>query len=159
MSNYSKKVHKLLRQQNKTITFAESITGGALAADLVQNCLASNTIRQAIVAYGEHPKQKFLGVSQDLMSRYGTISREVAEAMNEGLKKLFEADVYVSITGNAGPSFDDHGEEKKVAYVAIETDTLNKVYELEMKSNNRCRNIKNAVKEVYKLLEDILQNS
>lgn len=151
----SKQLFNLLLKQNKTITFAESITGGALAANLVKYPGASKIFKDSVITYNEVSKQTILNVSPDLIKRYGVVSKEVAEAMNEGLKKLTEADIYVSITGNAGPTF-QNGTQKKVAYISIDFGYKKQTYMVELPSKSRLKNINKAINFTYKTITDMI---
>lgn len=153
----NKELFKILTKQGKIITFAESITGGALASNLVSIAGASNVIKESYIVYNEVSKQSILEVSPDFIKRYGLVSREVSEAMNEGLKKITKADVYVSITGNAGPTYQS-GHVEKAAYVAIECVHTKQVFKIDLKSKSRQKNIRKAVAQTYKHIIEVLNN-
>lgn len=87
---------------NKTIAFAESITGGGLAKTLVDIPGASNSLLGGIVSYSNKVKEKLLFVKS--IEQKGAVSSEVAEEMVKGLKKQIGADINVSVTGIAGPT-------------------------------------------------------
>ena len=154
-----RKLYKTLRSQGKIIVFAESMTGGALAANLIMVPGASQVIKQSYVTYNEIAKQETLHVSPHLIKRYGIVSREVAEAMNAGLKQLAVADVYVSITGNAGPTYQDDGSQIKGAFVAIDYKHTKQVFQLELRSKSRQVNIKKAIKLTYQHIIEAISNN
>ncbi|MBN2351065.1 MAG: CinA family nicotinamide mononucleotide deamidase-related protein [Spirochaetales bacterium] len=86
-----------------TIAFAESITGGAMAAELVKNPGASNALRGGVVAYSNEIKEKLLGVSAETLRRRGAVSAETVREMAAGLRERTGADVCVAVSGIAGP--------------------------------------------------------
>lgn len=153
----NKKLYNLLANQGKSITFAESITGGKLAAKLIEVPGASKVIKESYICYNDISKQEILGISKDLINRYGVVSKEVAEAMNSGLKEITKADVYVSITGNAGPTYQNGGNKLQVAFVAVECGLNKSVFKIELTSSSRVKNIKTAVSKTYDYLIDLLE--
>jgi nicotinamide-nucleotide amidase len=153
---YSQKLFDLLTTKNLTITFAESITGGALSASLVKFPGASNILKRSFVVYSSEAKQEILKVSPAIINKFGIVSKEVAEAMNEGLKLISKADIYVSITGNAGPTYEE-GIQKQVAYVSIITKDKNQVLKVELPSKVRLKNIEDAVNFTFKAIIDLIE--
>ena len=96
-------VGDLLRTRGLTVAVAESLTGGSLAARLIDVPGASEYVAGAIVAYSENAKRELLGVPQEVISGVGMVSAECARAMALGVRRLFGADVGVATTGVAGP--------------------------------------------------------
>lgn len=154
-----KKLYQILRSQGKIIVFAESMTGGALAANLIMIPGASQVIKQSYVTYNEIAKQETLQVSPHLIKRYGVVSREVAEAMNAGLKQLAVADVYVSITGNAGPTYQDDASQMRGAFVAVDCGHTKQVFQIDLRSKSRQANINKAIKLTYQHIIEAISNS
>ncbi|NLL69453.1 MAG: nicotinamide-nucleotide amidohydrolase family protein [Acholeplasmataceae bacterium] len=150
------KLFNLLKSQGKVIAFAESITGGALAANLIAIPGASQVIKQSFITYNEITKQNTLDVSPNLIKRYGIVSREVAEAMNAGLKNITKADVYVSITGNAGPTYQGNDTQLKEAFVAVDCGHTKQVFQIDLRSKSRQANINKAVKMTYQHVIEVL---
>jgi nicotinamide-nucleotide amidase len=100
-SSIDEQVAELLR--GHTIAIAESCTGGLLAARLTDRPGSSEYMRGAIVAYADDVKVAQAGVPAELISRYGAVSGEVAQALAEGARSLLRAEIGVGITGVAGP--------------------------------------------------------
>lgn len=98
----------LQRQGLKAVT-AESCTGGLIAAVLSEAPGAAEHFKGGFIVYT--PEQKFfaLKIPPAVIGAYGTVSREVAEAMAEGALLTSNADVAVSVTGVAGPDTDEKG--------------------------------------------------
>lgn len=152
----SQKLFELLKSKNLTITFAESITGGALAYNLVKYSGASDIIKRSFVVYNSEAKIEILKVLPAIIHKYGVVSKEVAEAMNEGLQLISKADIYCSITGNAGPTYEED-IQKQIAYVAIKTKDKNKIAEIELNSKIRIKNIEDAIAFTYKTIIDLIE--
>lgn len=99
----ARRVLDLLKSQGKTVTFAESCTGGLAAAKLVSLPSASAVFAESFVTYANEAKIRRLGVSPESISRFGVVSEEVAGQMASGAAKTAKADVAVGISGIAGP--------------------------------------------------------
>ncbi len=95
---------ELLLEKEYKIAIAESCTGGGIAKVLTDLPGSSNWFELGVVTYSNEAKEKILRVSNNLLESYGAVSEPVAEAMVEGVVKLSEADVGISVTGIAGPS-------------------------------------------------------
>lgn len=107
---------KLLRK-NKTISVAESCTGG-LVGDRITNVSGSSKyFTMGIVAYSNDVKIKLLGVSPETLKKFGAVSKETALEMAEGMRRLSGTDVALAITGIAGPT--GRTKEKPVGLVYI----------------------------------------
>jgi len=107
-----------LRDRGQTLAVAESLTGGLLAATLVDVPGVSAIFRGAIVAYAIDLKSALLGVPADLLSERGAVDPEVAVAMATGARERCGTDWAVSSTGVAGPDPQD-GIAAGTAFVAV----------------------------------------
>lgn len=94
---------RLLTERRQTVAVAESLTGGLLAASLVEVPGASVVFRGAIVAYATDLKSALLDVPAALLERYGAVHADVASAMAEGVRRRLDATFGVATTGVAGP--------------------------------------------------------
>lgn len=115
-------VLELLKKNGKTISFAESCTGGLVAKRLTDLSGASRVLKGSGVTYCNEAKHNLLGVSESLLAEKGAVSREVAEAMALGARRVFESDIAVSTTGVAGPDSDERGNPVGLVYIAIATE-------------------------------------
>jgi nicotinamide-nucleotide amidase len=88
------------------IAFAESCTGGLVAAALTELSGASAVVDRGFVVYTDRAKAEMLGVRPELIGQWGAVSEEVARAMAEGALKHSCAQLAVSCTGIAGPTGD-----------------------------------------------------
>ena len=103
MNSPAEKTARMLIAQKKTVAVAESCTGGLLAAALTDIPGASEFFRGGAVTYATETKTEILGVPAELISRFGVVSAECAEAMARGAAEKFRADFALSTTGLAGP--------------------------------------------------------
>lgn len=97
-------VHYLLIQQGKTLSLAESCTGGALAARLTRLSGASNYFIGSVTAYCNEVKAALLGVRESTLASKGAVSEETVAEMALGVKKIMKTDLALAVSGIAGPS-------------------------------------------------------
>lgn len=95
---------RLLRERGATLAVAESCTGGAVSAGFTATAGASDYFLGSVVAYSNEVKANVLGVSRESLAAHGAVSRQVAEEMAAGIRRLCGSDYAVSTTGIAGPS-------------------------------------------------------
>jgi nicotinamide-nucleotide amidase len=107
-----------LRARGETLAVAESLTGGALAAAVVDVPGASAVLRGGVVAYATDLKHALLGVDGDLLAAEGAVHPEVARQMADGVRELLGATWGLATTGVAGPDPQD-GVPPGTVYVAI----------------------------------------
>lgn len=96
-------VIKHLRERERTVTVAESCTGGLLASRLTDVPGASEVFLRGFVTYSNEAKSQMLGVPAELLATHGAVSEPVARAMAEGALEKSGADFALSTTGIAGP--------------------------------------------------------
>ncbi|HLN94584.1 MAG TPA: CinA family nicotinamide mononucleotide deamidase-related protein [Flavobacterium sp.] len=112
---------KLLAQKGLTLALGESCTGGRIAQMLTSVPGASAYFRGGVVSYTKEAKIDLLGVNPDTIAAHTVVSAAVAEEMAQGAQRRFGADYGIGVTGNAGPTTDDTGEEVGTVYIAIAT--------------------------------------
>lgn len=97
-------VFEKLLSKNKTVSFAESCTGGLVSANFVNLSGVSKVFKGSIVAYSNEVKQKLLNVNPKTLEKFGAVSKECVEEMAKGVSKLLDTDYSVAISGIAGPT-------------------------------------------------------
>lgn len=107
----------LLKQKGFHITFAESCTGGLLAAALVSASGASEVFGESYVTYANEAKMRLCGVKEETLAAFGAVSEQTAREMAEGAARRARAEVAVAISGIAGPL--GGTKEKPVGTVAF----------------------------------------
>lgn len=103
----------------RSLAVAESLTGGMLAATLVDVPGASSVFRGGVVAYATDLKSALLGVDPALLDSRGAVDPEVARQMAAGVRERLGADVGVATTGVAGPDPQD-GQPPGTVFVAVD---------------------------------------
>ena len=93
----------LLRDRGLTVATAESCTGGLIAAAITDVAGASRVFGTGVVSYSCDCKMKLLGVSSATLEAEGAVSATTAAGMAEGVRRVADAAIGVSVTGEAGP--------------------------------------------------------
>ncbi len=108
----------LLAPSGRTLAVAESLTGGLVAASVVDVPGASAVLRGGVVAYATDVKADVLGVDGALLAARGAVDPDVAAAMAAGVRRVLRADVGLATTGVAGPDAQD-GHPPGTVHVAV----------------------------------------
>lgn len=112
-------VVKLLAENGKKISFAESCTGGLLAKRITDISGSSEIFEMGCVTYANSVKEKLLGVKNETLEKYGAVSEQTAIEMAQGIQKLSGADIGVSVTGIAGPGGGTAEKPVGLAYIGL----------------------------------------
>ncbi|HLR61878.1 MAG TPA: competence/damage-inducible protein A [Lentibacillus sp.] len=149
------KVLALLKQANKSVGAAESLTGGMFTDKLIAVPGASEVCRGGIVCYDTKVKEKVLHIPENLIRQYGTVSEECAAAMAENACSLLDADIGISLTGVAGPDSVE-GYEAGTVYIALYDKSGEKLTRKYNFSGGRQAIRKRAAVKGYELLFNLL---
>jgi nicotinamide-nucleotide amidase len=120
-TSVTQKIGELLIQHNKTLSLAESCTGGALAQEITQYAGSSAFYRGGIIPYATDLKTSILGVSDELIKKHNVVSLAVAESMAQRATEIFQSDYAIATTGIAGPTKGDGDDEIGTVCIAIAT--------------------------------------
>jgi len=144
-------VSDLLKEKGKTLSVAESCTGGKIATLLTEIPGASKIFKGSTVTYATRSKVDVLDVDQQLIDDDTVVSEAVAVAMARGVKKQFKSDYALATTGNAGPSKGDSDAAIGTVYIGVATPV--KSYALKfMMGNHRERVVQKSVNKALELL-------
>ena len=144
-------VHQQLTKSGKTISFAESCTGGLLVSGLAQIPGASKFLMGGIIAYNTQIKIDVLKVPPSLIKKYSVVHEKVAHAMAENVRKLMHADIGVATTGNAGPTKGDSNAPVGTCIIAIATKETTRTYRFQF-GQPREKAVKRTISKVFELI-------
>lgn len=130
---------KYFADAGKTVSCAESCTGGLLAKRLTDVPGSSAVLLGGAVTYSNSAKEKLLGVPEKLLSEFGAVSSQVARAMARGAMKLFGSDCAIGITGVAGPDGDGSGVPVGTVFIALADSRADYCCEMHMSRFDRDR--------------------
>jgi nicotinamide-nucleotide amidase len=134
-------IGKLLISKNKTISTAESCTGGEIAHMITSVAGSSAYYKGSVIAYSNLIKTQLLGVQDYIMTRYGAVSEYTAKEMAVGVRSILNTDFALATTGIAGP---DGGTETKplgTIWMAVASER-GTITEKRVFGNDRITNIK-----------------
>ena len=143
----------LLRKNHKTITCAESCTGGLIASMITEISGSSDVFNGSIVSYSNEIKMQELGVTSFHLEQFGAVSQEVVESMLDGVLVKFKADYAIAVSGIAGPN--GGTKNKPVGTVVIGISSSNaykKVVTYHFSGNRKAVQIQTAKTALQNLL-------
>ncbi len=144
-------VGKLLKENKQTISLAESCTGGYISHLITAVAGSSDYYKGSVIAYSYEIKTLELGVDETVLNSRGAVSQEVVEQMASAVRKKFNTDYSIAVSGIAGPG--GGTPEKPVGMVWIAIATSEKVFSKKCQfANNRLRNIQMTANTALNLL-------
>ncbi len=111
-------VVKRLAKKKSSLSVAESITGGGLAAAITEVAGSSKVFLGGVIAYADEIKINQLDVDAKTIKKFTAVSEEVAKEMAIGVRKKFNSDYAIATTGVAGPG-KAYGQKAGTVWVAI----------------------------------------
>lgn len=112
------KIAKALIRKHKTLSTAESCTGGLVASRLTSIPGASKFFRLGLITYSNDAKKQLLSISPAMLRSDGAVSRVVAEKMAKNVREHYNTNFGLSITGIAGPSGGTKKKPVGLVYIA-----------------------------------------
>lgn len=94
----------LLKEKRKTVSVAESCTGGLIGKRFTNVSGSSEYFERGVVSYSNQAKMELLKIPQEMIEKYGAVSEQVAILMAEGIRRLAKTGYGLSATGIAGPT-------------------------------------------------------
>ncbi len=123
-----KQVIDKLIKKNISISVAESCTGGLITNTITKYSGVSKIFSYGIISYSNKAKSKYLSVSKTNLSKFGAVSKEVAEEMVKGLYKNEKSQICISTTGIAGPNGGTKLKPVGLVYIAIKINKNNYIF-------------------------------
>lgn len=114
-------VGRLLSARSWQLSVAESCTGGLVSKRLTDVSGSSAYIGLNVVTYSNDAKEKVLGVDAGTLLEHGAVSRQTAQAMAVGMRRLSHAQIALSVTGIAGPGGGTPDKPVGLVYLGLAT--------------------------------------
>ena len=150
-------IAKLLKGTGKTVSTAESCTGGSIAAMLTSVAGSSEYFLGSVVSYANSVKSGVLGVNEKIIAEHGAVSSECVAAMAEGVRKLTGSDFSIATSGIAGPGGGSDAKPVGLVWIGVSsqksTETFNMVFK-----GDRKRNIERFAANALNILRKKLVN-
>jgi PncC family amidohydrolase len=153
----SEDVAHFLIKNGKTISIAESCTGGLMSHMMTANPGISAAFWGSVVAYSNESKRELVGVSENIIQEHGAVSIQSAEEMASAIRARCGTDIGVGITGIAGPG--GATPEKPVGLVCIAVVTKENILSREHVFNGGRAGIQQqAAEAAFELVFEALHN-
>ncbi len=150
-------VGKLLKEKKKTVSTAESCTGGYISHLLTKVAGSSEYYIGSVISYAYEIKETELDVPHEIIEKHGAVSQPVVEQMAKAIREKYKTDYAISASGIAGPG--GGTEEKPVGTVWVAIATPTKIIsEKFLFGANRERNIQKTANVALNMLKKELEN-
>jgi nicotinamide-nucleotide amidase len=117
-------IGRFLRRSKKTLSIAESCTGGLLANRITDVPGSSSYFKLGLVTYSNESKNNLLDIPIKIIKKYGAVSKKVACLMAKNVRTLASTDYGIGISGIAGPG--GATKKKSVGIICIALSSKNK---------------------------------
>ena len=152
----SREVSEILWETEKSVSTAESCTGGRIGEAMIAVPGASKYFKGGIISYVNENKETLLGVDHDLLEEKTAVCEEVAIAMVKGACKALNTDYAISATGIAGPG--GGTKEIPVGTIWLACGSQERVVTLKLEEDQgRDVNLANATNKAMELFLDFLK--
>ena len=130
----------MLKDHGKTVSAAESCTGGAISALFTGISGSSEFYLGSVTSYANSVKTGVLGVSEETIARFGAVSSECVKEMAEGVRRITGSDFSVATSGIAGPGGGSAEKPVGLVWIAVSSENGTETFSHTYK-NDRKRNI------------------
>lgn len=133
--NLTETIYDIMKNNNLTLSAAESCTGGLLGNRLTNLPGSSSYYLGGIIAYSNQLKINLLNIDNNIIETYGAVSENVATQMAENVRSITGSDYGIGITGIAGPTGGTKEKPVGLVYIAVasQNNTVVKKYNLKGK--------------------------
>jgi PncC family amidohydrolase len=146
-----KQVGDFLSQRGWTLAVAESCTGGLLGHRITNVSGSSAYFQGGTISYSNEAKERILGVPHGILIEHGTVSKETALAMAQGVRRLFGTDLALSVTGIAGPTGGTPEKPVGLVYIALAAEGVD-LWEKHIWKGDREENKRQSTEAALQLL-------
>lgn len=150
-------IGKLLKGTGRTISTAESCTGGSIAALLTSVAGSSEYFLGSVVSYANSVKSGVLGVDEKIIEEHGAVSSECVAAMAEGVRKLTGSDFSIATSGIAGPGGGSDAKPVGLVWIGVSSHKSTETFSMIFKGDRK-RNIERFAANALNILRKKLVN-
>ena len=150
-------IGKLLKGTGRTISTAESCTGGSIAALLTSVAGSSEYFLGSVVSYANSVKSGVLGVDEKIIEEHGAVSSECVAAMAEGVRKLTGSDFSIATSGIAGPGGGSEIKPVGLVWIGVSSQKGTETFSMVFKGDRK-RNIERFAANALNILRKKLVN-
>ena len=150
-------IGRLLAANGKTVSAAESCTGGTIAAMFTSVPGSSEYFLGSVTSYANSVKTGVLGVPSEIIEKHGAVSSECVAAMAEGVRRITGSDFSVATSGIAGPGGGSEAKPVGTVWIGVSSIRGTKTYRMQFKGD-RSRNIERFAANALNLIRVTIVN-
>ena len=128
IQNTVEKIIQKLTREQQTISFAESCTGGRIAAAFTAISGASEVLHGSCVTYSNDIKHLWLGVTNEVLEKHGAVSQACVSQMLDGIQKMAASDYAIAVSGIAGPTGGTEFKPVGTVFIGLKTPFSQEVF-------------------------------
>lgn len=150
---------RLLKEKNKTVSTAESCTGGYVAHLITSVAGSSEYFKGSVVSYDNSIKENVLHVSNETLKTAGAVSKETVQQMIKGVMKIMRTDYAVAVSGIMGPGGGTTEKPVGTVYIAVGNNNITETKKFNFRFDRK-RNIElTAINALHTLCGFIRNNN
>jgi nicotinamide-nucleotide amidase len=146
---------EMLVERGQLIAVAESCTGGLITDRITNVPGSSRWFERGVVSYSNDSKINMLGVNPAVIDAHGAVSRQTAEAMAAGIRRVADVDFGIATTGIAGPDGGSAGKPVGLVWIAISSEEGNFAFDFHF-GDDRVRTKQRAAQAALDMLRRII---
>ena len=150
-------IGRLLTANGKTVSAAESCTGGSIAALFTSVPGSSEYFLGSVTSYANSVKTGILGVPSEIIEKHGAVSSECVAAMAEGVRRITGSDFSVATSGIAGPGGGSEDKPVGTVWIGVSSTRGTDTYKMVFKGDRK-RNIERFAANALNLLRITVVN-
>jgi nicotinamide-nucleotide amidase len=147
----------LLKGTGKTVSTAESCTGGSIASLLTSVAGSSEYFLGSVVSYANSVKTGVLEVDEETLLQHGAVSSQCVAQMAEGVRKLTGSDFAIATSGIAGPGGGSNDKPVGLVWIGVSSQDSTETYSMVFKGDRK-RNIERFAANALNILRKKLVN-
>ncbi len=148
-------VGKILRAKRKTLSVAESCTGGLVSSRITRIPGSSDFFLGGVVAYSNRIKHEIIGVNPKTLARFGAVSPQTARALAENIRIQFKTDYAISVTGIAGPTGGSTTKPIGLVFIAIAAPKRTRIHRYRFLGSRADIQSRSATEALHLLLNEV----
>ena len=150
-------IGRMLAENGKTVSAAESCTGGTIAALFTSVAGSSEYFLGSVTSYANSVKTGVLGVPEEIIAEYGAVSSECVAAMAEGVRRINGSDYSIATSGIAGPGGGSEAKPVGTVWIGVSSPKETKTYKMVF-IGDRKRNIERFAANALNILRITIVN-
>ena len=157
MMKLANKVVKKLIKKKLKISFAESCSGGMLSSSITSISGSSKIFEMGLITYSNQAKINILKIPKQIIKKHGAVSKQCCFSMIKNLSKICKSNIYISITGIAGPNGGTKKKPVGLVYIGVKKGNIVKINKFLFKNKGRISIQRATVRKSLNLILDIIK--